>query len=395
MHRNFFFLGFLLLLAHWAGACQTPAQPPLSGKITLSEGWKPVVYLVEPRSFGEIAANFSGRIVDSATIAPDGAFAFPNIQLAATPRFFQLEIQTSGERYANKIVDKDPVLANYLPVILKNGEPVALTAQAGNLQASAHFERSSYDNAVLSSLIKTRNAAYNEQRALLGNPEHPDENNLLAVEDALALFRAPMMAFADTTNSVWAALLATRWVSPEGDFERVPEFIARQCGRWSEKNAGNILVAGLCEKADKQHLPVLQGDLIPDFALPMSNGDTVTLHSLLGARLTILDIWASWCMPCRRENRDVLLPIWTEFHSKGVQIVGYSIDSGAQAWRAAIAKDQAAWPHASHLTGDATPFMDALRISTIPANFVLDKEGRVVAKNLHGAALKAFVEGYK
>lgn len=270
-----------------------------------------------------------------------------------------------------------------------------MTAQAGNLQASAHFERSSYDNAVLSSLIKTRNAAYNEQRALLGNPEHPDENNLLAVEDALALFRAPMMAFADTTNSVWAALVATRWVSPEGDFERVPEFIARQCGRWSEKNAENILVAGLCEKADKQHLPVLQGDLIPDFALPMSNGDTVTLHSLLGERLTILDIWASWCMPCRRENRDVLLPIWTEFHSKGVQIVGYSIDSGAQAWRAAIAKDQAAWPHASHLTGDATPFMDALRISTIPANFVLDKEGRVVAKNLHGAALKAFVEGYK
>lgn len=77
-----------------------------------------------------------------------------------------------------------------------------------------------------------------------------------------------------------------------------------------------------------------------------------------------------------------------------VQIIGYSIDSSPEAWRAAIAKDGAVWTHASHLSGDATPFMETLRITTVPANFILDKNGNVVAKNLHGAALKTFVENY-
>jgi peroxiredoxin len=150
----------------------------------------------------------------------------------------------------------------------------------------------------------------------------------------------------------------------------------------------------LCEAGNPGKLPVLVGDKIPDYPLPMASGDTVALYTLLGERLTVLDIWASWCAPCRRENQEVLSPLWSVYREKGLQILGYSIDSSPAAWKAAVTKDGAVWPHASHLSGDATPFLDSLRVTTIPANFILDAGGKVVAKNLHGDSLKRFVVAY-
>jgi peroxiredoxin len=162
----------------------------------------------------------------------------------------------------------------------------------------------------------------------------------------------------------------------------------------STKTAPNhAWTAQLCQSAHPDKLPVLQGDTIPNFPLPMASGDTVMLYDLLGEKLTLLDIWASWCAPCRKENREVLAPLWSERGNTGLQIVGYAIDSSPQAWKAAIAKDGATWPQASHLSGDDTPFLQMLNITTIPANFILDKNGVVLAKNLHGEALKAFLEG--
>ncbi|MBK9492234.1 MAG: TlpA family protein disulfide reductase [Haliscomenobacter sp.] len=235
-----------------------------------------------------------------------------------------------------------------------------------------------------------RHAAFSQWKAQL--TAVPDEEHLLEQENAVRQFQAPLMAFADSTTSMLAALVATRWVSLQNDYERVPEFLHGQCQKWSELQSGAPFVAQLCEKANA--LPLLTGEVIPDFSFAMSTGDTVSLKSLLGKKLTILDIWASWCVPCRRENQQVLTPLWAAYREKGLQIIGYSIDSSEGAWRNAIKKTAPCGPHASHLTGDETPFMDALRIATIPANFILDGDGKVVAKNLHGEELKAFVEEF-
>jgi thiol-disulfide isomerase/thioredoxin len=127
----------------------------------------------------------------------------------------------------------------------------------------------------------------------------------------------------------------------------------------------------------------------------MRTGDTTGLYKLLGQRLTLLDLWASWCAPCRRENRNVLVSLWDDYHNRGFQIVGYALDSERNIWQAAIEKDGAGrWPHASHLQGDDAPLMQQLRLSTIPANLLLNEQGVIVAKNLHGDALRAFVADY-
>ncbi|MDX1604159.1 MAG: TlpA disulfide reductase family protein, partial [Salinimicrobium sediminis] len=109
--------------------------------------------------------------------------------------------------------------------------------------------------------------------------------------------------------------------------------------------------------------------------------------------LTIIDLWASWCAPCRKENREVLVPLWNEYHDRGLQIIAYDLESDESIWKAAAERDGAdKWIQASDLQGDDAPFLKRIRIRVIPANFILNEKGVVIAKNLHGEALKMLIE---
>ncbi len=391
MKRTCFF--FLLLPALLTSCTE---QAPLSGTLELpsDNGRAPVVYLIQPRSLDEVAASFTGQVLDSAAVQADGSFAFKNLPGAPGPVLLELAVQQKGERFANRLDNEGPATANYFPVIWKNGAKLEVTAAIDHFQSSFSIRNPSPENAAL---LQLRDIRLEAARQFLPAPDAEGNNaeQLLEEEKARRGFQQALMDFAQNTDHLLPALVAVRWVSPENDYERVPEFLVAQCQKWQGQHPEHPWVVQLCDKTSREQLPVLKGDQLPDYLLPMLSGDTAALYQLLGGRLTLLDLWASWCAPCRRENRDVLAPLWDKYHEKGFQVIGYALDGSERAWKGAIEKDGAhRWLHASHLQGDDAPLMEALRLQTIPANFLLDAEGTVVAKNLHGEALVEFVGGY-
>lgn len=131
------------------------------------------------------------------------------------------------------------------------------------------------------------------------------------------------------------------------------------------------------------------GSVAPDFSAKTPEGKTVSLKESLG-KVTIIDFWASWCKPCRMENPNVVA-LYNELHGKGLNIIGVSLDREAAAWKEAIAKDKLAWTQISNLKYWQEPIAATYGVQSIPATFILDASGKIVAKDLRGAELKAKV----
>ncbi len=128
------------------------------------------------------------------------------------------------------------------------------------------------------------------------------------------------------------------------------------------------------------------GKTAPEISLPDPTGKTQTLSSFRG-KIVLLDFWAGWCAPCRRENPN-LVEAYRKYHDKGFEIYQVSLDKTKPEWEAAIKQDGLNWIHVSDLKYWGSPIAKKYGIESIPANFLLDREGKILAVNLRGAALE-------
>ncbi|WP_062054915.1 TlpA disulfide reductase family protein [Aquimarina longa] len=123
-----------------------------------------------------------------------------------------------------------------------------------------------------------------------------------------------------------------------------------------------------------------------DFSAPTPKGKMLSLKESMG-KITIIDFWASWCRPCRMENPNVVR-LYNKYHDKGLNIIGVSLDKKQEAWTKAINDDNLNWNHVSNLQFWQEPIARKYGVRSIPATFILDEKGNVIAKNLRGAALE-------
>ena len=146
---------------------------------------------------------------------------------------------------------------------------------------------------------------------------------------------------------------------------------------------GKILV----EKINAPIEATSLGEIAPNFEGPSPSGEVLNLSDLKG-KVTIIEFWASWCRPCRVENPN-LVRLYKEMHPKGLEIVGVSLDRNRSSWLRAIDDDGLIWNHVSNLKFWQDPIAKLYNIRAIPASFIIDKEGRIIEKNLRGAQLAA------
>ncbi len=127
-----------------------------------------------------------------------------------------------------------------------------------------------------------------------------------------------------------------------------------------------------------------------DFVLNDPEGNPIALSSFRG-KVLLVDFWASWCGPCRRENPNVV-KLYNDYRDKGFEILGVSLDESHDKWIGAIEADELTWPHVSDLEGWGGSAGKLYGINSIPATVLLDREGVIVAKNLRGEALRKKLE---
>ena len=129
------------------------------------------------------------------------------------------------------------------------------------------------------------------------------------------------------------------------------------------------------------------GTQYTDFEMPAPDGKTIKVSDFVAKnKYTLVDFWASWCGPCRAEMPTVV-KAYTDYHAKGLEVVGVSLDNDKDAWLKAISELKMPWPQMSDLKGWECEGAALYNVRSIPANVLIDQQGRIIAKDLRGVDL--------
>ncbi len=132
------------------------------------------------------------------------------------------------------------------------------------------------------------------------------------------------------------------------------------------------------------------GGTAAEIKMTDKNGREITLNSIRG-KYILIDFWASWCGPCRRESGKIV-ELYDKYKDEGFEVYSVSLDSDKKLWLDAIEKDERTWTNVSSLQGFETPATFEYAVTALPAKFIIDAEGKIVAKNLHGGELKEKID---
>jgi thiol-disulfide isomerase/thioredoxin len=190
---------------------------------------------------------------------------------------------------------------------------------------------------------------------------------------------------------------------PDSSKNYKPTVVGAMLGTMSRNNALFLRYADIYTKKFKGEYEMLdkfvmeqtiklkgaagEGTLAPDLKAPNPEGIEKSLSEMRG-KYVLIDFWASWCGPCRRENPNVVR-LYNKYKDKGFDILGVSLDNNKKRWVDAIAKDQLTWTHISDLKGWSSMLAKPYGVRGIPYTVLVDKEGRIIAKRLRGASLEA------
>ncbi len=194
--------------------------------------------------------------------------------------------------------------------------------------------------------------------------------------------RAELLDFVDENMGQSVAVYATalRW-----DAEQNLDLQGDLARKFAQAHPGLEISRKLVKKVEGFR-KVAMGAIAPDIDLPDSDGEMKALADFRG-KYVLLDFWASWCPPCREENANYGR-IYEKYRDRGFEIFAVSLDTKRVQWLKATDKDSVVWPNVSDLKAYNSPAANEYSLSSLPANFLLDPEGRILSKNLRGEALR-------
>lgn len=186
----------------------------------------------------------------------------------------------------------------------------------------------------------------------------------------------------ESMGDSFASLAAVGLLNPQNDFP----FLDALVTKLNENYPETIAILQLKQQLDEMRALAV-GQLAPDIVLPDPSGKTTKLSDLRG-KYVLIDFWAAWCKPCRQENPNVVR-LFNQYNSKGFEVFGVSLDRSREDWVKAIADDQLKWTQVSDLQYFNSAAAVLYQIQAIPATYLVDPDGKIIAKDLRGPSLEA------
>jgi len=364
-----YFVVFASLFLLWSCSDKKTDQFEVVGKI---DGMPDNVLIY----LEEIGLNNELKIVDSTRSNNKGGFLLKGAR--------------GGEQKLYRVK-----MGNKWVLLIDDAAEVAINAEWNKLE-SDYSTKGSAGSASLSKLLKniySYDKRITELHYTIENlsidPATNDSVILLAQADLEKINAEQskfMMAYADTTKFLPVAILAAFRSDLEQDQDHLKQLMVSMDKRFANQSMAKEFKQYLSEALNKKSISKIKiNDPAPAFTLKDLNGKDVSLEKFKGKYL-LIDFWASWCPPCRAENPNVV-KAYTTFKSKNFEILGVSLDTDEAKWQSAVKTDNLSWPQVSDLGGWKSSVVSLYGIEAIPANFLLDPEGKVIATNLTGAKL--------
>ncbi len=183
------------------------------------------------------------------------------------------------------------------------------------------------------------------------------------------------------TVLIFSDMLRTRQV-PQNEMQELYENLS--------KELKNTYIGKEIGKEIKGSAAVAIGNKAPSFSAKTPEGEELALEDALG-KYTLVDFWAAWCLPCRKENPNIV-KVYNKYKDKGFNVLGVSLDRSEDKWLEAIEKDGLPWNQVSNLKFWQDPIAKEYNIKAIPASFLLDEDGVIIGTNLRGPALEQKIE---
>jgi peroxiredoxin len=356
---------FVVLLSLTFLACSTEPKRSFDGTVNIS---------------GKLT-NFPDGIIVLSAVEDEGAEQLVEIAVGSNGKFeYQLSLDGPGFYILNFMDSKEVRLALYdqdVEISHDFADDTSLAIQGSEDSANLQEIQSLMDE--YQAVINMLNNEYFEAMSSRDQEKIKDiQTRAVGLESEYSQKIKDLVAGMDGS---FAALAALPMINPKKDFQFMDELVSTLNQKYPDfKTVQNLAV----RMEEMRALSV--GQEAPEISLPDPEGNLVNLSDLRG-NYVLIDFWAAWCRPCREENPNVVR-LYHQYKDQGFEVFGVSLDREHNAWVKAIADDALEWTHVSDLKYFNSEAAALYQINAIPATYMLDPEGKIIAKDLRGPSLE-------